>query len=112
MDIAQILGGISIFFAVVEYRAQGRRRKGSALNLRVLESCHQGSTLVVRITNSGTSATNILDFWEKDAHIEGKVASCIPSQLGAGESIDITFTDAISMPACGLCIHHRTSPTK
>lgn len=90
VDTAQILGGIGVFFAALEYRRWTRRQKRASFELRTFSLGTDGEA-EPRITNVGAASACILFVWQRDASIDGPVASCIPSRISPGDSIDITF---------------------
>lgn len=90
VDTAQILGGIGVLFAALEYRRWTRRQKRASFELRTFSLDSDGKA-ESRLTNVGAASACILSFWQRDATIEEPVASCIPSRISPGDSIDITF---------------------
>lgn len=90
IDVSQLLGGVGVFFAAIEFRRWSRSQKRASLDLRTFAVDKEG-TASSRLTNVGAASANILSLWQRDAIIDSPMASCIPSRLAPGESVELTF---------------------
>lgn len=90
IDVSQLLGGVGVFFAAIEFRRWSRSQKRASLDLRTFAVDKEG-TASSRLTNVGAASANILSLWQRDAIIDSPMASCIPSRLAPGESVELIF---------------------